>query len=385
LQKNFEFWVRGFVENLPIFPELLFELGGPNLRVRRTLETERRELYRAEMKDPDHSFITAIDCQSSVIETACQTSTPLGDSPEYREATMRMNSVLMAVALCFGSFVKMREIHSALGGLPQIPEDSQFAKNIAPMWSHFLPEWYKFSRFQIIDFQKYSQFKGFWARYIGLQKPRFLEASLARFALATDSAGESGKGIYQFVDYLTSLEALLLSHEVEASYKLALRMAILLGGSDEDRQNIYDFMRESYGLRSELVHGRPVKPLRVNRGDAKIDISFEEALGRLHWYTRRCIRRTIDLLYEVSHDESTSKEWAKKGERKKKQWLTDLLDYAIVRSAQKNAVDGFFAGATRFNELEKKYQETLKTTFFPTLLDESNSKGRQGIDMRNEQ
>ncbi len=61
---------------------------------------------------------------------------------------------------------------------------------------------------------------------------------------------------YRIVDQITAFESLYLGHDQELRYRLALRAAFLLGGINKKyRNNIFNFMKKAYKLRSNIVHG----------------------------------------------------------------------------------------------------------------------------------
>lgn len=61
----------------------------------------------------------------------------------------------------------------------------------------------------------------------------------------------------KLIDYMIALEALYLQREGlgEFRYKMAHRAAVLLSDEKEERKKIFDMMKESYTLRSRIVHG----------------------------------------------------------------------------------------------------------------------------------
>ena len=61
---------------------------------------------------------------------------------------------------------------------------------------------------------------------------------------------------YRIIDQITAFESLYLGHDPELRYRLALRAAFLLGGMNKKyRENIFNFMKKAYKLRSNIVHG----------------------------------------------------------------------------------------------------------------------------------
>jgi hypothetical protein len=70
-----------------------------------------------------------------------------------------------------------------------------------------------------------------------------------------------------FLDIMFVLENLFLRNtNQELKYKLSMRMAYVLGGNDkEKREEIFNFIKESYDIRSKIVHGGEIQELDEQR------------------------------------------------------------------------------------------------------------------------
>ena len=68
----------------------------------------------------------------------------------------------------------------------------------------------------------------------------------------------------KLVDYLISFESLYLTGEdkSEMAYKLAHRASLLLS-TEKEKKQIFQEMKKAYSLRSDIVHGRKVKTIRI--------------------------------------------------------------------------------------------------------------------------
>lgn len=86
------------------------------------------------------------------------------------------------------------------------------------------------------------------------------------------------------IDLWIALESLLAPHDNtgEATYRLALRIAYFLGQTSEERVSIDKDIRDSYRLRSDVVHGRKHSP-------ALLDALTEKTAG----YLRRTLRAVV--------------------------------------------------------------------------------------------
>jgi hypothetical protein len=82
------------------------------------------------------------------------------------------------------------------------------------------------------------------------------------------------------VDAWIALESLLSRKgETEISYRVALRLAILLGRSDAERTAVRKSAKESYNLRSEIVHGTPPTKRSTTQSVEEVTIATEKLLG----------------------------------------------------------------------------------------------------------
>ena len=83
------------------------------------------------------------------------------------------------------------------------------------------------------------------------------------------------------VDYAIGLESLLLGGpRDELRYRFSLRGATILSWSGGDKRQTYDEMRDTYDVRSKIVHGAHVDGAELDR----IRVVGEDALRRIWWW-----------------------------------------------------------------------------------------------------
>ncbi len=97
----------------------------------------------------------------------------------------------------------------------------------------------------------------------------------------------------QLLDYMIALEALCSSERDAVSYRVALRVATLIGKDAGGRQAVFDLLKEAYDERSNLSHGRPSK---LSSSDAasvrKFLLQIEEVLARtIHFFIQAEIKK----------------------------------------------------------------------------------------------
>jgi hypothetical protein len=145
-------------------------------------------------------------------------------------------------------------------------------------------------------------------------------------------------------------------------------MSALVGGPADDRQNVYEFMREAYDFRSDLVHGNALDAIKIRRGGTDV-VRFEEAIGRLHSYCGQCIRRMIDLIDVMMNEDP---DFGRMSDDKKKKRITNLLDLSCVRTDLSDALETFLLGQGDGKSLIAHYKRALQTPFYEDLLEERN-------------
>lgn len=122
------------------------------------------------------------------------------------------------------------------------------------------------------DEGKRSDFESFWEKYIPVitESDEQFSKPLNRF----DEMYKKNKAEDQLLDCLIALERTLLTDTSKASsytFRMGLRSGIILDssshGPDWDRERFYEFFKELYGIRSDVVHN---------------DISISSALDSAH-------------------------------------------------------------------------------------------------------
>jgi hypothetical protein len=299
-------------------------------------------------------------------------------------ASRRARLVWVATLLHFSGISKLKSVVSKVGKFEVLSPRLDWAPQISPTWTSSLPMLEKFE--QYFDYRKLEGFRQWWKKFDALDPtnfydpdPTFLLIAITRFTNAVLGLGEEDAA-YQFVDYISALEA-LLGESDEASFKLANRVSVLLGGTDDDCQDTMDFMRKAYATRSKLVHGSWPKQVKV-RGTAVQNI---EAIGRLHWYARRCIWRVLNLLILINEapDSQIKKDWLSvKNSNTRKDWLTGVLDYCLVKVDMRQKLSDILSTGVDPSELLNEYKQASRKAFYGSMLEEKNEKARKRITMQ---
>jgi len=144
---------------------------------------------------------------------------------------------------------------------------------------------------------------------------RFFEIAVERF----DYAALRRRAEDKLTDYIAALEALFLgaNEKAELEYRLALRLATLIGGSGQERVHIRRILKIAYAQRSSIVHGKKLKMVQINGRK----YSTEDLAVALEDYTRKSLKRFIQLATQKINQEE----------------LLDKLDDAILDFANKKS------------------------------------------------
>jgi len=239
-----------------------------------------------------------------------------------------------------------------------------------------------------VGIDELNGFKMYLAKYESFNpRPDFLSSAIDRFTSASRMMGDWETLDSQILDYVISMEALLADGE-EIAQKLAARMAILLGGSADQRLDTYDFVKYVYRWRSRVVHGERSNRYRIMQTVLREGRTWPrsaitglpwEVIGMLHWYSRLALKRIFDLTLAIKSNEQIFQEWknmatakaTKKSSSSHKaasskdtgRWMRDkiidLLDYSLVRSDLDNVVQQYYAGSRGLDDLTTEYKRTL--------------------------
>jgi len=113
----------------------------------------------------------------------------------------------------------------------------------------------------------------------------YLRIALKKFNLGLEEKDLENK----MIDFFTAFEALYLLEIQERSYRLSLRTATLLRESSKEKKEIFNFIRDAYILRSQIVHGNPPK-IR------KKLVNLKDYVPKLENYLRRSIIKYLRMI-----------------------------------------------------------------------------------------
>jgi hypothetical protein len=144
-----------------------------------------------------------------------------------------------------------------------------------------------------------ASFGQFWN---GLQSERikgwkFLGLAMRRIGYALERHRLEDK----LLDLLIAAEALFLSdagsetYRGELQYRLAQRAGFFLGGDSATRKKIYQHMKDAYKLRSQVVHGGKIRPLKREDGNL---VDLEEFVDETRVYLRLALHKMVNLVMQ---------------------------------------------------------------------------------------
>ena len=103
---------------------------------------------------------------------------------------------------------------------------------------------------------------------VALQKGTRLQKGIDRISIVfyfLQSARSNPDLAVKIVDYCTCFEALFSTSSAELSHQLAERIAFFIGESNIERRDIFNNIKEAYGIRSRIIHGDLLSPSKIDR------------------------------------------------------------------------------------------------------------------------
>jgi hypothetical protein len=103
----------------------------------------------------------------------------------------------------------------------------------------------------------------------------------------------------RLISLVIAAEALFLENEAELSHRFAERGAVLIAAERPNKIETYQELKQAYGVRSKLVHGKTVSPDEAHECFTKMDDFMRVALNtmlRLPAHERPCDDTRLWLL-----------------------------------------------------------------------------------------
>jgi len=137
-----------------------------------------------------------------------------------------------------------------------------------------------------------KEFVNFWSNFKEAKTKNFwfLDEVTRRFNFAYEKGNLEDK----LIDYIICFESMLLENDDELSYRLSLRVAVLIEENKEKRKEIFSDMRDAYKVRSRIVHGASKEKIRKLVKERFTDL--ETLISKVEEYLRHSIKTIIDLL-----------------------------------------------------------------------------------------
>jgi hypothetical protein len=119
-------------------------------------------------------------------------------------------------------------------------------------------------------------------------KYSFLNRSIERFSRSLENQNK----LDRIVDFITCLESLYSSKELQLSFRFAMRVAIVFGQTPHEKLMLQQFILKIYDLRSKIVHGDTIPKISI---DGKT-IDLDSVLNYLEMTSRISIKIFLELL-----------------------------------------------------------------------------------------
>ena len=173
----------------------------------------------------------------------------------------------------------------------------------------------------VLNNKEYHSFKNFYKKYLELDLKSkdwsFIRVSIDRFI----SSINRDNPVDRIVDLNVSLEC-MFSSSGETSLKIANRTATLMSKNGEIREQYWNFIKNEYKLRNDILHGR--------KQECMIDANETDKLEDV---VRTCIRKFLNFTINVSRDELKKQYKIKRGETMR-DYILDELDLCLVNSTR---------------------------------------------------
>jgi hypothetical protein len=155
---------------------------------------------------------------------------------------------------------------------------------------------YTLSSTELVDFQRFfDKFSTF-----DIMKHRRIFTAIFRLGVSN----EEGL-MHQPIDLMIAFEALYLEQEQELAFKLATRVAYLIGDTTEKRAFIFQVMKAAYNLRSNEVHGGDLpEKIKITREKS---LELSDFVIEVENILRESIKKFIDLMTKYTHKQLTEK------------------------------------------------------------------------------
>lgn len=244
----------------------------PGIRLRQLLPDELEEWLNADRLFPSQPLtphhLLKLRCAAEVIYQQNRHAA-FGSNPDAHEKVSRL---ITAIRLLTDGFPRL--------AFTKRRTSSLFTRSLSTGWRALTPRLgpsakiRKSQEFELIDLYK----------RVG-SSPNLSGAGLA--LVRWNSAGDRPTEEDKLIDYWIALESLFVPDTTqELSYRTALRIAAFIGSNGPERQRIYGEMKDSYRLRSEIVHGS------IRKKRKKLTAS--ELTGLTRSYLKRALLRTLE-------------------------------------------------------------------------------------------
>lgn len=181
--------------------------------------------------------------------------------------------------------------------------DFSVIKVESALWNPFRPVSYRFESYREVktfrdsyklDIAEKQGLLHFFRVYHSFKKSvnvhtrgKHINLALERFKSGIEESNVKN----MIIDFLIAFEALYLEGKDELAYRLSTRAAILLGKNDVQTERIKEVMVDAYNIRSKIVHGKDVPPIK-SRG--KI-IELHKFVQEVEEYLRESLKSFMVL------------------------------------------------------------------------------------------
>ncbi len=170
---------------------------------------------------------------------------------------------------------------------------------------------YKLNKNSFEDLKSF--YENFRNSKINAKEWSFIEVSINRFSSSMDRIQTLDK----IVDLNVALEC-LFSSAGETSLKITNRTAALIGHDDDEREIYWNFMKNIYKLRNDILHGRKA-----------ISDNIDAEILKLENIARKCIQKFLNLSKNL-HISELKEQNELTGGKPIREYILEQLDLGLV-------------------------------------------------------
>lgn len=262
-----------------------------NFTIRKVSKEEREVLLGKILPPPLNDYMMiplSVSAVASAVAT-CEYALIIKGESKYADAEFQLSSDLIIQSFLSSlRLYKEGHVTAKITLFSHEAEPKYYLYFAAPILSRSHGPPYVLLESEVNDFVE------FWKKYKNVDVSKGpLRVAVGRFNRAYDMSLLNED---KLIDYMIAFEALYLRKNIQDKGKTLASSASKLIGEDKDqREKIYDALKQAYRKRNSIVHGETLLKIEDNVSVAGKDVSFDDFTYLIEEYLRRSIKKHLDL------------------------------------------------------------------------------------------